>query len=69
MIGTVFCDAKYKLDILNDVEKGTDDVLPLEPVTYVNEDEQPIVMLEDESGRAILNNDNFWQRIYWSLAV
>ena len=26
---TVFCDAKYKLDILNDVEKGTDDVLPL----------------------------------------
>ncbi|KGU23112.1 DNA polymerase delta subunit 2 [Candida albicans P34048] len=59
VIGTVFCDAKYKLDILNDVEKGTDDVLPLEPVTYVNEDEQPIVMLEDESGRAILNNDNF----------
>ncbi|KAG5417722.1 HYS2 [Candida metapsilosis] len=59
VIGTVFVDAKYKLNILNDVEKGTDDILPLEPVSYLDNDEQPVVMLEDESGRAILHNDEF----------
>ncbi|EMG46569.1 POL31 DNA polymerase delta small subunit [Candida maltosa Xu316] len=59
VIGTVFCDAKYKLNILNDVEKGTDDVLPLEPVTYVDNDESAVVMIEDESGRAILHNQGF----------
>lgn len=61
VIGTVFVDAKYKLNILNDVEKGTDDVLPLEPVSYLSDSEQPVVMLEDESGRAILHNDEFLQ--------
>ncbi|KAI5949138.1 HYS2 [Candida theae] len=61
VIGTVFVDAKYKLNILNDVEKGTDDVLPLEPVSYLDNNEQPIVMLEDESGRAILHNEEFLQ--------
>ncbi|CCG24378.1 Hys2 DNA polymerase III (delta) subunit [Candida orthopsilosis Co 90-125] len=62
VIGTVFVDAKYKLNILNDVERGTDDVLPLEPVSYLDGDEQPVVMLEDESGRAILHNEDFLQQ-------
>lgn len=63
VVGTVFCDAKYKLNILNDVEKGTDDVLPLVPVSYLDEnDEQPVVMLEDESGRAVLHNEEFLNR-------
>ncbi|KAI5956326.1 HYS2 [Candida jiufengensis] len=59
VIGTIFCDAKYKLDILSDVEKGSDDVLPLVPVSYLDESEQSIVMLEDESGRAVLHNEEF----------
>ncbi|KAI5969005.1 cdc1 [Candida margitis] len=62
VIGTVFVDAKYKLNILNDVEKGTDDVLPLEPVSYLEDGGQPIVMLEDESGRAVLHNEDFLQK-------
>lgn len=62
VIGTVFCDAKYKLNILDDVEKGTDDVLPAVPVTYIDNGDAPIVMLEDESGRAILHNDEYLKK-------
>ncbi|KAI5964348.1 HYS2 [Candida pseudojiufengensis] len=67
VIGTIFCDAKYKLNILNDVEKGSDDILPLVPVSYLgdddgNNDEQSIVMLEDESGRAVLHNEEFLKK-------
>ncbi|CAK9441618.1 uncharacterized protein LODBEIA_P54860 [Lodderomyces beijingensis] len=62
VVGTVFCDAKYKLNILSDVDKGTDDVLPLIPVSYVDNEEQPVVMLEDESGRAVLHNEVFLKK-------
>ncbi|ODV78723.1 uncharacterized protein CANTADRAFT_53414 [Suhomyces tanzawaensis NRRL Y-17324] len=66
VIGTVFCDLKNKLDILQDVEKGVDDVLPVAPATYVDAEEEgkPItsVMLEDESGRAVLHNDEFLKK-------
>ncbi|KAK6456951.1 DNA polymerase delta small subunit [Scheffersomyces xylosifermentans] len=60
VIGTVFCDLKNKLNILQDVDKGVDDVLPIPPDSYVGDDEEAItVMLEDESGRAILHNEGF----------
>lgn len=62
VVGTVYCDAKYKLNILDDVEKGTDDVMPPVPVTYMDGDESPIMMLEDESGRAILHNDEYLKK-------
>ncbi|KAI3404132.1 HYS2 [Candida oxycetoniae] len=62
VVGTVFCDAKYKLNILSDVEKGTDDILPLVPARYVSDEDQPIVMLEDESGRAVLHNEEFLKK-------
>lgn len=55
VLGTVFCDMNHKLNILQDVEHGTDDVMPSAPKKYVQQD-APIVMLEDESGRAILHN-------------
>lgn len=60
--GTVFSDMRNKLNILNDVENGTDDVLPGAPQSYIGETETselPLVMLEDELGRAILHNDGF----------
>lgn len=62
--GTIFSDMKNKLNILQDVENGVDDVLPKVPETYTLSDtkEMPVVMLEDESGRAILNNDDFLKR-------
>ena len=59
VIGTVFCDLKHKLNILQDVEKGTDDVLPSNPNSYIEGNEHGTVMIEDESGRAILSNDKF----------
>lgn len=59
VIGTIFCDLKHKLNILNDVEHGTDDVLPIFPSTYVDENHKGTIMIEDESGRAILSNDDF----------
>lgn len=55
--GTIFCDLSNKLNILQDVEKGTDDVLPKNPSTYTGK-EKLIVMIEDESGRAIISNDS-----------
>lgn len=60
--GTIFSDMNNKLNILQDVEKGTDDVLPKIPDSYTNGNELPVVMLEDESGRAILNNDEFLKK-------
>lgn len=60
--GTVFCDLGNKLDVLHDVEKGTDDTLPSVPPSYVSDAKLSIVMLEDESGRAILHNDDFLDR-------
>ncbi|CAH2353937.1 DNA polymerase delta small subunit [[Candida] railenensis] len=62
--GTIFCDLHNKLKILHDVETGADDTLPELPTTYLSEEESnsnsaPLVMLEDESGRAILHNDDF----------
>lgn len=56
--GTVFCDLSNKLNILQDVEKGTDDVLPKAPSAYTGKGDL-VVMIEDESGRAIINNDVF----------
>ena len=56
--GTVFCDLQGKLNILKDVEAGDDDKLPEEKKSYVDGKEE-IVMLEDESGRAILHNPEF----------
>ncbi|PVH18495.1 uncharacterized protein CXQ87_001425 [Candidozyma duobushaemuli] len=55
--GTVFTEMKNKLDIFKDVEHGTDDVMPKTPASYIG-NEASIVMLEDESGRAILHNEN-----------
>lgn len=62
--GTIFSDMKNKLNILQDVENGVDDVLPKVPDTYTlpNAKDMPVVMLEDESGRAILNNDEFLKK-------
>ncbi|CAG90937.2 DEHA2G20350p [Debaryomyces hansenii CBS767] len=62
--GTIFSDMKNKLNILQDVENGVDDVLPKVPETYTLSEvkEMPVVMLEDESGRAILNNDDFLKK-------
>lgn len=59
--GTVFCDLAGKLNILDDVEKGNDDVIPPEPPTYRSEN-HAVVMLEDESGRAVLHNDVFLEQ-------
>lgn len=56
VLGTVFSDMKHKLNILQDVDKGVDDVMPLVPQLYVDEENSAVVMLEDESGRAILHN-------------
>lgn len=59
--GTIFADMKNKLNILKDVDKGTDDVLPQEPESYINKDEaNEVIMLEDESGRAILQGAEFF---------
>ncbi|RLV93481.1 DNA polymerase delta small subunit [Spathaspora sp. JA1] len=58
VIGTVFIDAPGKLNILKDVDNGVDDVLPSVPETYVG-GESGVIMLEDESGRAILSNSEF----------
>lgn len=65
VVGTVFCDLKHKLNILRDVEHGLDDVIPAMPQLYVGTTESDTadafnaVMLEDESGRALLHNDSF----------
>lgn len=56
VLGTIFADMRHKLNILQDVEKGTDDVMPRAPKTYVDGD-NPVIMIEDESGRAILHNE------------
>lgn len=56
VLGTVFVDLRKKLNILHDVERGTDDVMPPVPATYVDPDDG-LVMLEDDSGRAVLHND------------
>lgn len=62
--GTIYSDLKNKLNILHDVDNGVDDILPKPPKTYTvsDSDEMPVVMLEDESGRAVLNNDEFLKR-------
>lgn len=54
--GTIFADMKHKLNILHDVEKGVDDMLPQMPEKYVDKENEAVVMIEDESGRAILHN-------------
>lgn len=56
VLGTVFVEMKHKLKIMQDVEKGTDDVMPELTLSYIDETEIGVVMLEDESGRAILHN-------------
>lgn len=56
VLGTVFIEMKNKLDIFHDVEHGTDDIMPKTPANYVD-NEATVVMLEDESGRAILHNE------------
>lgn len=60
--GTVFSEMKYKLNILADVERGVDDVMPAAPQSYIGED-QSVMMLEDESGRAILHNEELLTRL------
>lgn len=57
VLGTVFTEMKNKLDIFQDVEHGTDDILPKTPVNYIGT-EASVMMLEDESGRAILHNES-----------
>lgn len=57
VLGTVFSDMKHKLNILQDVDKGVDDVMPNAPRLYVDDENGAVVMLEDESGRAILHNE------------
>lgn len=60
--GTIFSDMKHKLNILKDVEKGTDDLLPRNPNKYVDNENEAVVMIEDESGRAILHNEELLRR-------
>lgn len=60
--GTIFADMKHKLNIFKDVEKGVDDLLPAPPTSYVAEGEESVIMIEDESGRAILHNPSLLQR-------
>lgn len=56
--GTIYSDLKNKLNILQDVEKGEDDVIPTPPSSYIGENKDTVLlMLEDESGRAILDAD------------
>ncbi|RKP30145.1 hypothetical protein METBISCDRAFT_16968 [Metschnikowia bicuspidata] len=55
--GTIFSDMKHKLNILQEVERGTDDVLLQPPPKYLDAENEAVVMIEDESGRAILHND------------
>lgn len=55
--GTIFCDMKHKFNILQEVERGTDDVVLQPPVKYLDAENEAVVMIEDESGRAILRND------------
>lgn len=62
VLGTVFADLRKKLNILNDVEKGIDDVMPALPPTYVDPDDG-LLMLEDDSGRAVLHNDELLQNL------
>lgn len=57
VLGTIFSDMKHKLNILLDVERGVDDVMPHAPDLYVDSENGAVVMLEDESGRAILHNE------------
>lgn len=59
--GTVFCDLNNKLNIFKDVESGTDDVVPLIPDSYKSQDSPDVVMIEDESGRAILQGEEFFK--------
>lgn len=60
--GTIFSDMKHKLNILNDVEKGTDDLLPRNPSKYVDNENEAVIMIEDESGRAILHNEELLRK-------
>ena len=59
--GTVFADMKNKLNILQDVDQGTDDVIPETPASYW--EENTTIMLEDESGRAALAGDEIKNHI------
>ncbi|WPK23625.1 hypothetical protein PUMCH_000867 [Australozyma saopauloensis] len=60
--GTIFSDMKHKLNILKDVEKGTDDLMPQPSKKYVDADNEAVVMIEDESGRAILHNEELLRK-------
>lgn len=60
--GTIFCNLDNKLNILKDVEKGVDDILPQVPNSYISQENEGIIMLEDESGRAILQGDEFFKK-------
>lgn len=60
--GTIFLDMNNKQNILKDVENGVDDVLPKAKQSYVSGDVPPVLMLEDDSGRAILHNDDFLKK-------
>lgn len=62
--GTIFLDMKHKLNILKDVERGTDDSLPKHPEKYVDEENEAVIMIEDESGRAILHNEELLRRLH-----
>ncbi len=54
--GTIFAEMKHKLNILHDVEKGTDDMLPQMPSKYVDDDNDAVFMIEDERWACILHN-------------
>lgn len=60
--GTVFADAQHKLDILKDVENGEDDIVASVPASYVTEGEHAKYAIEDESGRAILDNGDLLEK-------
>ncbi|KAG7193185.1 uncharacterized protein KQ657_000942 [Scheffersomyces spartinae] len=64
--GTIFREMKNKLDIVKDVVTGDDDVLPSIPAKYVgneedDDSEEGTYIIEDESGRAILNSDTLFR--------
>lgn len=56
VLGTIYTELKNKLNIFLDVEKGVDDLIPKTPQTYADEESHAVVMIEDESGRAILQD-------------
>ncbi|ODQ80817.1 hypothetical protein BABINDRAFT_161021 [Babjeviella inositovora NRRL Y-12698] len=58
VVGTVFCDLKYKPNILDDVASGTYGAPPVPKETYIKSDDRSTdkILMEDESGRIVLHS-------------